>query len=889
MDLSVLIVMFVATLLVLVGLYFFLMKPLAGKSYEEMQKEKLAMREKIMGTGAGAATSAKSSKDNANKKTKKVNKNKQQQKQKAAVKDSDQDSVVETESAESEFEEEINPLTYAKKKVNASVEYAETEAFALNADGHGKKKDKPNQGKKNNKQKGGILLNKSEPVLVKQESAQEINHFEEIHPKDALEIARQHKEEDAKKSQPKEVADKARQPAAATTAAVKKEEEVKTKSHPKDQRKQKNKENAKPPLTKTSAVEEIPVVPAVVAPVVTANPVAAPAEVKSSANVVNKDKSNKKKKNELITQQLAAEVHDAVNVQSLVRILAKADLPRNDIQILIDFLLNKQQDTLTKDPSEWNDPSDPLQKLKKQLQEKQNQLDEEQKGAAGLHAKLKELRQELNSEKSQASAVVKGFNEELNNKKLEVQSLSQQLQLVSDKYSAEKQALTHQFQQLQAKYVQLSEKHAAAQEGVASVAQLNENMQILQRELMTKSQLLNEKLQVEEELLKKKTEYEMLLRSKDEALQQRAQDVAAYEAELQQLRVVATQKDELAKSCQQQSFEIDQLKSQLGELQLKQKQAAAASNQVEESSKVELRNLQNALDSSKTELAGCRAELVAAKSRSGDQDQQLKELRVREEDLQKQLHEQREKNNDLRMKNWKLIEALQVAQSKTATTNTSQSSKVELTAAASKIASNHVVVEAPAPKVDIDKVILEEQNRTKDLLVKLLPTEIVSALPLDAANFYSWLESTVVCIQEQQQECIRTATEAAAAAAAAAASVAVTTTTNSNNSTEVGHLNCNSRSSNNNSSLYENNDANGNDGSNKNGAPEGDLEDQQVLAQRNEQLQKTVDQYKTIIADTEIMLKNLESKVIEQDIHWRSVVQAKEKELNLLKSAGAMQ
>lgn len=54
------------------------------------------------------------------------------------------------------------------------------------------KKDKPNQGKKNNKQKGGILLNKSEPVLVKQESAQEINHFEEIHPKDALEIARQH-------------------------------------------------------------------------------------------------------------------------------------------------------------------------------------------------------------------------------------------------------------------------------------------------------------------------------------------------------------------------------------------------------------------------------------------------------------------------------------------------------------------------------------------------------------------------------------------------------------------------------------------------------------------------------------------------------------------------
>lgn len=879
MDLSVFVVMFVATLLSLVGLYFFLMKPLAGKSYEEIQKEKREMREKIMGTGS-TTSNAKSSKDNANKKAKKVNKKpqQQQQKQKPVPKDSDQDSAeASTESNESEFEEEINPLTYAKKKVNASVEYAETEAFALNSEGHGKKKDKQqqqqqqNQGgkNKNNKQgKGGILLNKSEPVLVKQESAPEINHFEEIHPKDALEIARQHKEEEAKKSHPKE----APAPAAAATA-VKKEE----KSHPKDQRKQKGGKDAKPTLTKTSAVEEIPVVPAVVTPVV-ANPVAAaPApqvEVnKEKANVVNKDKSNKKKKNELITQQLAAEVHDAVNVQSLVRILGKADLPRNDIQILIDFLLNKQQDTLTKDPSEWNDPSDPLQKLKKQLQEKQNQLEEEQKGAAGLHAKLKELRQELNSEKSQASSVVKSFNEELNNKKLEVQNLTQQLQLVSDKYSAEKQALTHQFQQLQAKYVQLSEKHAAAQEGVASVAQLNENIQILQRELMTKNQLLNEKLQVEEELLKKKTEYEMLLHGKDEALKQRAQDFAAYEAEMQQLRVVASQKDELAKSCQQQSFEVDQLKAQLGELQLKQKQAAAASNQVEESSKVEIRNLQNALDSSKTELGVVRTELTGVKSKLTDQETQLKELRAREEDLQKQLHEQREKNN-------------------------------ELTAAATKLASNHV---PEPPKVDLDKVILEEQNRTKDLLVKLLPAEIVSALPLDATNFHSWLESTVACIQEQQQECIRTATEAAtaaataAAAAAAAANATTTTTTTNSNSTEVHH-NCNSRSSNsnsnnNNSSLYENNDAhdgsnsNSTGSSNKNGAPEvvGDLEDQQALVQRNEQLQKTVDQYKTIIADTEIMLKNLESKVIEQDIHWRSVVQAKEKELNLLKSAGAMQ
>lgn len=843
MDLFIFVVILVGTLVSILGLHFFLLKPLSGKSFEEELKEKREMREKILGTAGTASgkSASASSKDNANKKGgKKVNKKQQQsQKQKAAaaaVKDSDLDSgEVESDSnsSESVMEEEINPLTYAMKKVtaNASVEYVETEAFAL-TDSHNKKKDKPNQGKKNKQQKGGILLNKAEPVLVKQEPAQEINHFEEIHPKDALEIARQHKEEDAK-----------------------------SKPTPKEQRKNKNKDHTKP-SPKTSGVEEIPVVP-VVAPVAVA---AAPAEPKpAAANVhANKDKSNKKKKNELLTQQLAAEVQDAANVQSLVRILGKADLPRNDIQILIDFLLNKQQDTLTKDPSEWNDPSDPLQKLKKQLQEKENQLDEEQKAASGLHAKLKELRLELNNEKTHNGAAIKSFTEELNAKRMEVQNLTQQMQLVSEKFAGEKQTLSLQFQQLQAKYLQMSEKHAAAQESAATITQLNENMQLLQRELMTKGQLLNDKLQAEEELLKKKTEYEILLHQKDEIIKQRMQELNTYENEVKQLRILTGQHEELVKTCQQQSYELEQVKAQVSELQNKQKQAAAvmaattaANTQAEESSKVEIRNLQNALDSSKTELTVCRSELTEYKTKAAEHEQQAKELRAREEDLQKQIEEQKAKNN-------------------------------ELVAAASKAqqAANHVVEAPPAPKVDIDKVILEEQNRTKDLLVKLLPQEIVSALPLDAANFQSWLESAVSCIREQQ-ESVRLSSASSSSNA-----------TPSNNSTEapVHHSNFNnntSRSSNNiannNSSL---NDVHVDEGrSSKNGAPEpaDSAEDQQALTLKTEQLQKTVDQYKLIIADTEIMLKNLESKVIEQDIHWRSVVQAKEKELNLLKSAGAMQ
>lgn len=839
MDLFIFVVILVGTLVSLLGLHFFLLKPLSGKSFEEELKEKREMREKILGT-AGTSKPAPSNKENANKKGKKMNKKPQQQKQKAAtaVKESDVDSgEVESDSnsSESQLEEEINPLTYAtKKKVNTNVEYVETEPFAL-TDSQNKKKDKPTHGKKN-KQKGGILLNKTEPVLVKQEPAQEINHFEAIHPKDAVEIARQQKEED-----------------------------IKSKSAPKEQRKHKNKDHAKQ-SPKSSGVEEIPIVP-VVAPVATVAVAPAPTEPKPTTINVQpaKEKTNKKKKNELLTQQLAAEVQDAANVQSLVRILAKADLPRNDIQILIDFLLNKQQDTLTKDPSEWNDPSDPLQKLKKQLQEKENQLLEEQTASSGLHAKLKELRQELNSEKNHNGAALKSFTEELNAKRGEVQNLTQQIQLVSEKFAA----LSDQYQQLQAKYLQMSEKHAAAQESAGTIVQLNENMQLLQRELMTKGQLLNEKLQKEEELLNKKTEYEILLHQKDELIQQRLQELNTYENEVKQLRVLAGQNEELVSTCQQQGYELEQLKAQVGELQNKQKQAAAvmaattaANTQAEESSKVEIRNLQNALDSSKTELTVCRSELAEYKLKNAEHEQRAKELRAREEDLQKQIEEQKAKNN-------------------------------ELAVAASKAqqAANHVAEAPPVPKVDIDKVILEEQNRTKDLLVKLLPQEIVSALPLDATNFHSWLESTVSCIREQQ-ESVRLA---------AVSNATVVAVTPSNNSEESLHhsFNNTSRSSNNStnnkSSSNDQNDVHDgftDEGSSKNGAPElaeDTAEDQQALTLRNEQLQKTVDQYKLIIADTEIMLKNLESKVIEQDIHWRSVVQAKEKELTLLKSAGALQ
>ncbi|XP_035779165.1 RNA polymerase II degradation factor 1-like isoform X2 [Anopheles albimanus] len=892
MDLTTFAIIVIVILVSFLSMLFISRFP-KGKTFEEMVKEKREMREKIL--GLTSSSTSKSGKESTNKKTKKSNSASSAQKNRSAKQQQQHQQqrveIVEHEtdgnSSESALEEEINPLTYGAKKrtglaTNLTVEYAETEAFPLSDSAtSNKKKNKQQQqqhqqqqqqqqqgGKKHvQKGSGGILVNKAEPVLVKPvESVPEMNHFAEIHPKDALEIARQQKQEEEAKAQKQH-----QQPKEQRQSKHKKENNSKLSPKPNGIEQQQQQQQQ----LQLQNAHAVPVV------VEMKKHHHSDSKAASAVPVTQKDKSTKKKRNELLSQEHLTELTDSVNVQTLVNILSTAELPRNDIQILIDFLLNKQQDTLAKDPSEWNDPSDPLQKLKRQLQEKETALLEEQQAAAGLQAKLKELRQELNAEKVHTSAVLKSYVEELNNRKQEVQQLTQELHTIKEKTANEKHTLSIQFQQLQAKYIQLSKEHAANQDHGATIAQLNNDLQLLQQELMAKSQLLNEKLQSEEDMIKKKTEYEILLRSNDELMRQRVQELAAYENELRQLRMQVSQKDELDKSYQQQNYAIEQLKA---ELQAKQKDAAnaaAASNQADEMNRVEIRNLQNALDSTKSKLEVYRNELVDCKSLLTDYKQQADELKAKEEQLLKQIEEQRQRNDEQQQK---------------------------------------LVAASNVEKVDVGKIVHEEQTRTKDLLVKLLqPTGVVSALPVDATDFQSWLEATVDCIKEQHERLLQShATSNSSSSSNINSSSTASQTTTTNTTTTGTSTGTSSRSDNGDSTLIANNilnnprsiannnslqKSNSNDtgvvvDSNKNGAAgpaatatdsSGEEDEQQNLALRNEQLQKTLDQYKIIIADTEIILKNLETKVIEQDIHWRSVVQAKEKELTLLKSAGAVQ
>lgn len=86
---------------------------------------------------------------------------------------------------------------------------------------------------------------------------------------------------------------------------------------------------------------------------------------------------------------------------------------------------------------------------------------------------------------------------------------------------------------------------------------------------------------------------------------------------MQKLSLEATRAKELDSVVQRQTFELEQAKKQLSDQQ--------QNNHAEESSKIEIRNLQNALDSSKKELDAQRIHVGDYKAKVDDLNKQLTE------------------------------------------------------------------------------------------------------------------------------------------------------------------------------------------------------------------------------------------------------------------------
>lgn len=357
-----------------------------------------------------------------------------------------------------------------------------------------------------------------------------------------------------------------------------------------------------------------------------------PIQKDSPKSLASKERLNKKKKNELIiqsrqmstiydfiteffpdkklhifsTQSADLDQMDDMSVNTIMSLLGKAELTRSEIQILIDYLLNKQQDN-TSNHSEWSD--DIVQKLKRQLADKEKILAEEQESSAGFQVKLREMRAEINTERVQNQYKMNAFVEELNAKKMETQNLSQEIQFINDKYSNEKQALANQLQQLQTKlYLD---------------KQLSETNTVLTNENFSKNHIINDLQEKLNHATQTITDLEQKLRDYDMVLRQGESEMGVLKNEMQRLHGDNVQnvadKEEYEKMLSMQKFDLEQLRAQVAE-------QTAKSSHLDDSSKVEIRNLQNALDSSNTELQLGRADLANSKERVDELTAKVRDL-----------------------------------------------------------------------------------------------------------------------------------------------------------------------------------------------------------------------------------------------------------------------
>ncbi|XP_026494193.2 calponin homology domain-containing protein DDB_G0272472 isoform X3 [Vanessa tameamea] len=564
-----------------------------------------------------------------------------------------------------------------------------------------------------------ILINKEDPSCVSDPSAaatpvaEVSNHFEEMHPKDDFELLHATLEKVAEKKE--EVAEKkehkvSKQVKSGKAAPKQSQDSVKeeiTRDRPNngdaplEQRKVKKLE--KKVASETAGEEVVPplnvpqpselttdkllrnALPAAAPAPPAPAPAPAPAAPAAPAPAPSPPAKGKKKKTEQNMLAIIGGDGGGVSASELVRVVREAALSRTDIQVLTDALLNKHHDQLP-EHSEWTEgPNDPMQKLKKQLADKEKALADEIEASQALHAKLKELRTNLNAERGRASAAGRAAEQAAAAARAEQHTLQARLQrLLDDNHALAQDKLMLQSKlseesEAQAQRVQmemhiqrLSEAEAAlvvqlgalqAEAGARAVeagqarcdaAAARDAALLAQQHGAELAQQLQEANRVYAELEQQRqcaVHAEQLAQQELRQLQARLAGLTEAQNEVQRVtsRAQAAEsaadkiKEDMEKDKQELSKEIAQLREQLAaretELaELKQLKAVPAQNGLPPTSNTDG---QKAAELAKVEsvVESLRNELASAQKSSSEQREQLASL-------QEQLAQYREKNNE---------------------------------------------------------------------------------------------------------------------------------------------------------------------------------------------------------------------------------------------------
>ncbi|XP_046372970.1 ribosome-binding protein 1-like isoform X10 [Haliotis rufescens] len=227
-----------------------------------------------------------------------------------------------------------------------------------------------------------------------------------------------------------------------------------------------------------------------------------------------------------------------LNGSKLIASVKSANLKDSEIQTLIEILLNRQGISTSgagaASATEWNKKSqkgDPTSLLRKQLEEKERALQEEQTIAMSASSRVKELRQDLSSEKAKFATLEKRYQEKLSLQEREIESLHARMQNTHQQHMRDSEALQSKvaqletagdrnvIQKLQEEKKILSETLAkTASEKTISPAEVNnlkQKVQIMEKELSSNAIKLNASENAKKSLEQKLAKFEDQLKKHD--------------------------------------------------------------------------------------------------------------------------------------------------------------------------------------------------------------------------------------------------------------------------------------------------------------------------------------------------------------------------------------
>ncbi|XP_065350869.1 ribosome-binding protein 1-like isoform X3 [Cloeon dipterum] len=490
----------------------------------------------------------------------------------------------------------------------------------------------PEEPKKKNNRKNKvkpILHNREEHSPLAEEEPVPANHFEEILPKDDVLLKRSISKEDV------EVVDE---------PDVAAEEEVPPPLPPRN----KAKVNGKAGKVALNTAPNEPPRPGKVSLNVQVSETPAP--------VVQPLPQREKKQKKKPDQQLINS--ETVTLGVLLPLLQKADLSESEHQQLVDQLLNRGS-------VEWvGARPDPMARLKKQLAEKEKALAEEQQTSQGVHAKLVELRSEINTERTRHSAMYRQLEEQLAAKKQAIQLLNSQLQNTSElqnKNAHATQLLQNQLAEERKIVRALTEEKNAALKNLSAQVDVNKLTQAHQEEVsQLQSQIasaqgniadLEKRLQVnqnlQDELRNELNASKQLIHSEQHSKQLLQDELAAVKNDIEK---ISLSERELEQKIKLLENELKLSQEEAVRLRAEAAKAAAVSVVPDFSDKV--KELEDRIAGRVQEKDALLATLQSEASQHASTVDQLKE----------ELEAQRLKNNDLRSKNWKAMEAVKAAE-----------------------------------------------------------------------------------------------------------------------------------------------------------------------------------------------------------------------------------